>query len=251
MNKWSTLKKLMWLKATVSDSSPYGTKSGAVVTFNASAAKPLIAATVDVQFAQSGSGNPSQTNVRAITGWTGANIYVSATTDPESGETYAFVFPNDAGTVYGGVLDATGGKLTVTHAAFAVADKEWTRVFATDGGNSVFRAPCSNRKYGNYSSGILGFSDSYSFVGNRTTTAMKNDMQPYDFAFYQTSGHVAVCDDRYSTADEFKTSMGSAIFVYPLATPVEYTFTGQEITSLPGTNYIWSDVGDITVTYEK
>ena len=38
--------------------------------------------------------------------------------------------------------------------------------------------------------------------------------------------------------------------VYELATPITYTLTPQEISTLLGTNNFWADVGDTTVTYE-
>ena len=38
---------------------------------------------------------------------------------------------------------------------------------------------------------------------------------------------------------------------YQLATPITYTLTPQQINTLIGTNNIWSDAGDVTVTYTK
>lgn len=52
-------------------------------------------------------------NICPITGWTGANVYVSPTTDAEDGQTYTIAFPSEAGTVYGGTLDAVSGVLVV------------------------------------------------------------------------------------------------------------------------------------------
>jgi len=37
--------------------------------------------------------------------------------------------------------------------------------------------------------------------------------------------------------------------VYKLATPITYTLTPQEITSLLGTNNLWADTGDSEVEY--
>ena len=38
--------------------------------------------------------------------------------------------------------------------------------------------------------------------------------------------------------------------VYELATPITYALTPQEISTFLGTNNIWADTGDTTVTYE-
>jgi hypothetical protein len=40
-----------------------------------------------------------------------------------------------------------------------------------------------------------------------------------------------------------------ATVVYPLAAPITYQLTPQQISSLPGQNTIWSDTGDVTVEY--
>lgn len=41
------------------------------------------------------------------------------------------------------------------------------------------------------------------------------------------------------------------VLIYPLATPLVYHLTPQEITALSGDNTIWADTGDITVTFRK
>ena len=46
---------------------------------------PLTSAVIDIESTQSGSGDPSPSNVRPITGWTGANVYV-ADEEPVLGE---------------------------------------------------------------------------------------------------------------------------------------------------------------------
>ena len=38
-------------------------------------------------------------------------------------------------------------------------------------------------------------------------------------------------------------------FVYPLAEPLIYQLTAQEVDTLVGQNYIWASTGDVTVTY--
>lgn len=57
-------------------------------------------------------------NLCPISGWTGANVYHSGA-DTSDATTYSITFPSEAGTVYGGTLDVTTGKLTVTHGNIA------------------------------------------------------------------------------------------------------------------------------------
>lgn len=54
--------------------------------------------------------------------------------------------------------------------------------------------------------------------------------------------------DIYATGT---TPTTGAQVAYQLATPITYTLTPQQITALIGTNNIWSDAGDVTVTYTK
>ena len=58
-------------------------------------------------------------NICPISGWTGAKVTVSSTTDEADGQTYSITFPTEAGTVYGGTLDVTNGALTVDRAQIA------------------------------------------------------------------------------------------------------------------------------------
>ena len=53
----------------------------------------------------------SPENVRPITGWTGANVYVSPTEDVADATTYAEDWTLQAGTVYGGTVDVVSGAL--------------------------------------------------------------------------------------------------------------------------------------------
>ena len=63
------------------------TASGAIASFNDGANAPVVDLTVSIEPVQSGSGDPSPDNVRPISGWTGANIHVSPTTDAADGTT--------------------------------------------------------------------------------------------------------------------------------------------------------------------
>jgi hypothetical protein len=52
-----------------------------------------------------------------------------------------------------------------------------------------------------------------------------------------------------ASLEAFKTEYASLQAVYKLATPQTYQLTPQEITSLLGTNNIWSDAGTVDVEY--
>ena len=57
--------------------------------------------------------------------------------------------------------------------------------------------------------------------------------------------YVIVYDPTYSDAATFKTAMSGVQLVYELATPLEYTLTAQQLTTLLGENNIFADCGPI------
>ena len=73
--EWTALKKLLFLRAaTGSGGLVERTATGNPAVFKASDAKPLIECTAAFLPVQSGTGDPSPSNVRPITGWTGVNV---------------------------------------------------------------------------------------------------------------------------------------------------------------------------------
>ena len=57
-------------------------------------------------------------------------------------------------------------------------------------------------------------------------------------------------DNSYSTAADFKTTMNGVQLCYELATPQTFTHTGQAVSTVYGTNNVWVDTGDVSVTYQ-
>ena len=52
-------------------------------------------------------------------------------------------------------------------------------------------------------------------------------------------------------ASDFKSAMSGVQLVYPLATPVTYDLTADELKSLLGVNNVWSDTGNSTVVVQS
>lgn len=76
-------------------------------------ATEVLSAIADIVAVQEGSGDPSPTNVRPISGWSGVTLYVSPNEQTADATIYT---ANLEQTVYGGTLDMVSGKLTVTDA---------------------------------------------------------------------------------------------------------------------------------------
>ena len=62
-------------RRVIANSPHLATASGAIVTFNTKIAAPLAGLTANVVLVQDGSGDPSPSNVRSISGWTGCRIF--------------------------------------------------------------------------------------------------------------------------------------------------------------------------------
>jgi hypothetical protein len=199
---------------------------------------PVKSLTVNIEPVQSGSGDPSPDNIRPITGWTGVNVTVSPTTDAEDGRTHSIAFPSEAGTVYGGTLDAVSGELVLTHK------------YLSDNG----------------SLGWIRNADGSFYVRNPSDQAVQDsdgclcNYAPFNISFsgmnvfFRTNGLISLGTGWgavYPSADELKNAFASVPiqFVYKLATPITYTLTPTEIRTLLGQNNIWADTGDVEVEY--
>lgn len=216
------------------------TESGAVVSFTAADAAPVVDLTAAIVPVQSGSGDPSPTNIRPISGWTECNVYRSGagTSDPTI---YTVTF-GSAGTVYGGMLDVTTGTLTVDKAKIHVVASDfvswlpnlrqsYTGVIATDAkvdldvANYIcdmFKPVAVNNRSGN--------------IGN--------------YACFLTNPNRVACSSPAESLEDFKSLIPNGIdIVYELATPIVYDLTPVEIRTLAGQNNIWADTGSVTVSY--
>ena len=234
-----------------------------LATFDASVADmPLKELLVNIEPVQEGSGDPSPANIRPIIGWTGCNIYRSGT-DMNTPTTYPITFPAGAGTVYGGTLDAVNKKLTVTH---VISENDETGAFLTNGESgtlnyntvsnyayfSILNAGvqhdsgiCSMGKYRNIFSG----GDGWYFTSSASYDRI--DFRLSEIPQWGTGSTAAenVAIIKSYLAEQY--TLGNKLqFVVKLAEPLVYDLTDiPEIITLLGTNNIWADCGDVTVTY--
>ena len=160
--------------------------------------------------------------------------------EPYQGSTYHVSF-SSAGTVYGCTLtlNQTTGTLTVDRVSVDMGTLNWQASATEVAGKNRF---------------IVGISD----IKSQTTNFICSQYIRVSSTYTATQTGCAVSaknlfvyDERYAESDEvtFKTAMSGVQFVYELAEPITYTLTPTEITTLLGTNNIWSDTGDTSVTY--
>lgn len=198
---------------------------------------------LDIEAVQSGSGNPTPTNVRPITGWDSATVYVSPTEDSADGDSYTFDWTTEAGTVYGGKLNANTGLLTITHLKISGGELTWV---STGGGNSTF-----------YSEGLADQIKRPSSV-NEIPDIMCSAYTPKEsinsnvnnsISVIMTNGRIHVRDTRYTTIGEFRAAIADVVIVYALAEPIEVQLTAQEVERVFSQTYVWQTCGTIAVKF--
>jgi hypothetical protein len=160
--------------------------------------------------------------------------------EPYQGQTYEVTFPTEAGTVYGGTLDVTSGKLTVDHGIIDLGSVNWNYL-------------SSSRPY---------FYTGLSAYGAKNTESMNVKLDNYcsaykpvnfyefnDFCVAYYQNNVRIKDPRYTDAASFKTAVTGVTYCFELAQTVEIDLIMTEIKTLLGMNNLWSDAGNTAITY--
>lgn len=166
----------------------------------------------------------------------------ASTYEPYTGTTYPVSWQTEAGTVYGGTVDVVSGVLTVTMAMVDLGTLTWTMVdsYAINRFDAIVPGMTAS-KTAPYSDGI--FCSAYN-PSNIPITQVN-----VDATIAQYSGRVFVCDSAYSDAASFKSGVSGVQLCYELATPQTFQLTPQQIQLLKGSNTLWSDADDLTLTY--
>lgn len=157
---------------------------------------------------------------------------------PYNGNTVTISFGQ---TVYGGVLDVTRGKLTVTSAYLALNGSEnWTDYAAYNG----FWLVMSDMKSGSFMDGKANYLQTLAAHGHGIRFGANNNLIYCE----------EIITDMAEVSDlaTWKTylSTHNLEIVYPLATPFDIELTPVQIEQLLGKNNVWHDAnGDTEVKY--
>lgn len=151
-------------------------------------------------------------------------------------------------TVYGGVLDVTTGKLTVTHVAIDLGSLNF-------GAHSYgFSTPTSNLPYEiatNSTSAIGDISCPIYTTVSYNTVANHSGNNRIGYAVSGSASFIIINNDAYTDATAFKTAMLGILCRYKLATPEVYYLTPVEVNTLLNYNNIWANTGAISLVYKK
>lgn len=170
--------------------------------------------------------------------------YPSADTDYHAydGNTYTVDWQSTVGTVYGGTLDVTTGVLTAIYgiATFDGSDDENIELYSNRNG-FTFR-DLTGMASGNFVSGLCN--QALVTIGDVTSHAVRYIGDSSIWLYAQD-------DLSITTVADMRTYLSTTPiqFVYELATPTTYQLTPQEIDTLLGTNNVWCDTGDTSVSY--
>lgn len=215
------------------------TATGNPVTFLTDLAKPLKSLKANFIPIQSGTGDPSPTNIRPITGWTGLDVMHGA--DQTDYDTYPVTWTTN-GTIYGGYVDMVTGEVWAT----------WTRGKISELIDS-YQSNWGGRFRGNVADMTKSGNDVVK-TGLACEVYNPSVQTSNDLIICRYMNNIYIKDTQYGNdVDAFKTAMGNYYVAYLLETPTLITtLSPQQITALKGNNTVWSDANsDCEVTYLK
>lgn len=240
---WDSTK---WTRTTAGEESGggadldiYGEASGtAEASFSDGAEASLVKCIVEIEATQSGSGTPSPSNIRPISGHTDVTVTVASTSGGSGEDTTVSL----GRTVYGGTLDVTTGVLTV--------DKGF-RTYTGDASENWIYTTSLNRVYINIADAIRP-----STYAEIQSNILHYSLPQEDYGSYlNDQGNLIVyAPSTITSASDWKTWLTSNNLqvVYELATPQTFNLTPTQVKTLLGQNYVSHDGGGtISLVYIK
>ena len=216
--------------------------TGAGVSFNTDLTDNLIKCVSDINAVQSGSGIPSPSNPRAISGHT--DCVITSNSIPV---TVAL-----GQTVYGGHLNVLSGKLTITHILITYNGSEsesWSKVTGT-GKFYIINSNLPDYVLTNKISNVYPFSGEAR--GSTYVTIDKSFYTQTDTVNWQYNRFWIYNSDyeEYSvTQFRYVLSNQPITILVELVTPTTVQLSSNQIATISGQNTISADTGDIDITY--
>lgn len=205
------------------------------VSFDTDLTNDLVSLEVGVECTQSGTGDPSTSNVRPITGVTDKSVTVN-------GNNITIALGQ---TVYNGVVDLVTGMLKITHLK-ATTTSSNCATYTYSGTNGVRFSNGLNGSY-RYANGISNQAVCATEVGQVTSGKLGlgvGNNQIYWFGIIDVLG--------LADLQAFKDwlDLNPLDVIYELNTPIEVQLTPSQIATIKGINTVITD-GNISVTYEE
>ena len=220
--------------------------SGNPITLTDGSARKAEGLVVTLEPKQSGSGTPSPTNVRPITGLTECVVDVKDE-DETTQDTATITFGQ---TVYGGSVDFKTGKVTVTHKCVNLGDYAWNKLNDNFYTNVIDDFSLDNNTPIHYNRTYI--SSQYAPQYGSSDINVDGCIYLFENDNYATNKYRVFIRDLSKaslTAVQFKTAMDGVQLCYELATPTELTLTPAELELLKGYNYISTNGTTIALDY--
>lgn len=214
-------------------------ESGSVVHFDNSARVSKVNVVSHITCTQSGSGDPSPENVRAISGHAGVVLTVNG-----ADRSAAF-----GQTVYGGAYDWERGVLTVTHRMVTVSPATHLVEGKTYG--CIIRLPDARKSASAKENDVILAADRLKITGFNQIYAKSEQFAVaglFDVAGIAIRTNAEM--DNNQEAIRAWLTANPVTVVYKLATPYEVHLNGTVITAIEGENVLMSSTGDTDVVYE-
>lgn len=238
-----TIRKVIMLNKCLKGGSPtYENReaTGAIANFTTNVVMPFISLDCEILPIQEGTGTPSPSNPRPISGTSTLDIYHSGA-DTSNPTTYPITLGR---TVYGGSaeVDEGAGEETLGFVTLDGTEGTWGSSSSYD-----FRVQIPTMKYGDSLDGLAEWLATWK-TSSETKPSVRFGANTTYLYFYNIIGNVSGVTDLASW--KIYLANHPLKLAYPLATPTEYTFTGQPINSFEGVNNVWADSGNTKVTYK-
>ena len=229
-NPFAALEKL---NQDIIDLYPVNTASGSIANFSTSLELPLVAMSAEI-VAQQASGTPTPSSPLPISGWNSVELTHEYGESESETKTIAL-----GQTVYGGVLDAKSGKLTITWGIIDMGDLTWGY-----NGTNFYSSEIATKKYGGvnilcscydvYATGSISDTPDKTIRGNNSTNRLY------------------LKDIDYTDGSVLKTAVTGQKCIFELATPIEITgLTPANFTTFAGEQNIFADCGDVSVSFKQ
>lgn len=270
---------------------PTKTLSGALVSFTDGADMPMVACTASIVPKQSGSGTPSPSNVRAISGWESVSVYdagknlvdiadgtitttslslasvtlqsgqytLSVYLYREDGEQARVAIADSGGTIIATGNIVSGTSPTISAVTFTLATAQEVRI------GVQFLSSYDTVHYTKFQLELGTTATAYEpYTGTTTTTPLGRTVYGgtldvvsgvlTSYPFYP-SYNGETLNGRWicdrAVYAEGTTPPTGSQVALISGTGTTYTLTGQEISTLLGENTIWADAGDVEITYRR
>ena len=218
------------------------TASGSVATFTTDKAENLVECEVQIVAVQSGSGTPSPTNPRSISGFSACNLSHS---DADTSNPTVYNIPFGQ-TIYGGVLNVGSGIKGLTHTDYDLGNLGWSY----NSTYQVFYANMPSNSDTAISGGITGCICEEYALFNGSFLDLPNYSMTINNTTFSPSKRIAIKNTDYTDTTAFTSAVTGVKLVYKLETVQYSQLSATEIQTIANSeNNIWSDTGDIEVKF--